>query len=196
MLSLRRILPVMVSVALPSLARAPAVVPAPPPLPLPLQALAAPPPLVLDRPVAQAILAFIRRVNPDVPAARAADLTRTIVEASERHRLDPLLLAGIMAQESHFHADVQSCIGRGCDLGVAQVNWETWGAELKLERARLIHDDAYNVGVAADILADIRLRFGEEGGRWWTRYHDRRPERRTEYGQLVRAHAPVLLGSL
>jgi soluble lytic murein transglycosylase-like protein len=165
-------------------------------LPPPLATLAAPPALVLDRPVAQAILAFIRRVNPDVPAARAEALTRVIVEASEARALDPLLLTGILAQESHFHADVQSCAGRGCDLGVAQVNWETWGAELKLDRRRLLHDDGYNVGVAADILVDLHRRFGDEAGRWWTRYHDRRPDRRARYADSVRAHAPVLLAGL
>ena len=118
-------------------------------------------------------------------------------EASGQARgLDPLLLAGIIAQESHFHADVQACLGRGCDLGVAQVNWETWGATLGLDRQRLVHDDDYNVGVAAEILADLRRRHGEEGARWWTRYHDRRPDRRAAYAALVRAHAPVLLGGL
>jgi len=179
--------------ALPAVARAPVEEPLPPPL----QSLAPPPPLPpLARPVAQSILAFIGKVNPDVPARRAAALTTTILEESEAHGLDPLLLTGILAQESHFHADVQSCLGRGCDLGVAQVNWETWGAELKLDRHRLIHDDAYNVRVAAGILKDLRRRFGEEAGRWWTRYHDRRPERRAQYAELVLAHEPVLLGSL
>jgi soluble lytic murein transglycosylase-like protein len=193
MAMLRIVVATLVVVALPAIARAPVEEPLPPPL----QSLAPPPALSpLDRPVAQSILAFVRRVNPDVPEARAAALTTTILAVSEEHGLDPLLLTGIMAQESHFHADVQSCLGRGCDLGVAQVNWETWGAELKLDRQRLIHDDAYNIGVAADILVDVRRRFGDESGRWWTRYHDRRPDRRAQYADLVRAHAPVLLGSL
>jgi len=183
----------LAALSLPSVARAPVDAALPPPL----QTLTAPPELTaLDRPVAQAIVAFIRRVNPDVPVARATALTSSILAASEARGLDPLLLTGIIAQESHFHADVQACLGRGCDLGVAQVNWETWGTELKLDRHRLIHDDAYNVGVAAGILADLRRRFGEEAGRWWTRYHDRRPDRRAQYADLVRANAPVLLGSL
>ena len=203
---LRLVVTMLAVAALPATARAPVQES----LPAPLQTLGAPPALLppllspvplpalppLARPVGQAILAFVRRVNPDVPAPRAAALTAIILEASEAHGLDPLLLTGILAQESHFHADVRSCLGRGCDLGVAQVNWETWGAELKLDRARLIHDDAYNVAVAADILADLRRRFGDEAGRWWTRYHDRRPDRRAQYAEAVRAHAPVLLGSL
>ena len=174
-----------------------ALAPIPEPLPPPLQSLGPLPELsALDGPAAQAILGFVLRVNPDVPAARAAALTTTILDVSEAHGLDPLLLTGILAQESHFHADVQSCLGRGCDLGVAQVNWETWGEALGLDRHRLIHDDAYNVGVAADILSDLHRRFGDEAGRWWTRYHDRRPALRAQYAELVRAHAPVLLGSL
>jgi len=177
-------------------APAAALAPVEPALPPPLSAFSAPPPLVVDRPLGQAILAFIQRVNPDVTRVRAAALTRTIVEASEARGLDPLLLTGIIAQESRFHADVLSCRGRGCDMGVAQVNWETWGVELRLDRQRLIHDDAYNVGVAADILVDLHRRFGDEAGAWWTRYHDRRPERRAQYAALVRSHAPVLLGSL
>lgn len=179
--------------ALPAVARAPAGAPLPPPI----QHLAPPPELTaLDAPVAHDIAAFIRRVNPDVPAPRASALTAAILAESGRHGLDPLLLTGIMAQESHFHAGVQACLGRGCDLGVAQVNWETWGAALGLDRHRLIHDDAYNVGVAATILADLQRRHGAEGGRWWTRYHDRRAERRAAYAAHVRAHAPSLLAGL
>jgi soluble lytic murein transglycosylase-like protein len=177
-------------------APAAALAPVERPLPPPLAALPAPPPLVLDRPVGHAILAFIQRVNPDVTVVRAAALTRIIVEACEARGLDPLLLTGIIAQESRFHADVLSCRGRGCDMGVAQVNWLTWGVELKLDRQRLIHDDAYNVAVAADILVDLHRRFGDEAGRWWTRYHDRRPDRRAQYAELVRAHGPVVPGSL
>jgi hypothetical protein len=179
--------------ALPAVASAPAGLGLPPPLRL----LPEPPELTaLDRPASQAIVAFVRRVNPDVPVARATALTAAIVAACERRGLDPLLLAAIIGQESHFHADVQACLGRGCDLGVGQVNWETWGAALGLDRQRLIHDDAYNVGVAADILVDLRRRHGGEGGRWWTRYHDRRPERRAEYAARVRSHAPLLLAGL
>jgi hypothetical protein len=193
MATLRILAATVAALALPAVAGAPGEAPLPPPL----QLLPAPPELAaLDRPVAQAIVAFIRAVNPDVPTTRATALTATILAASEARALDPLLLAGILAQESHFHADVQSCLGRGCDLGVGQVNWETWGAALGLDRHRLIHDDGYNVGVAAEILADLRRRHGGEGGRWWTRYHDRRPERRVDYAERVLAHAPVLLGRL
>jgi soluble lytic murein transglycosylase-like protein len=193
MATLRILAATLAALALPGVASAPGEDLLPPPL----QTLSEPPELAaLDRPVAQAIVAFIRAVNPDVPAPRATALTATILAASEARGLDPLLLTGIIAQETHFRADVQSCLGRGCDLGVAQVNWETWGAARGLDRHRLIHDDGYNVGVAADILADLRRRHGGEGGRWWTRYHDRRPERRTEYAERVLAHAPVLLGSL
>jgi len=193
MATIRILAATLVVLALPAVASAPGGEHLPPPL----QTLAAPPELsALDRPVAQAILAFIRAVNPHVPAERATALTATILSASEAHGLDPLLLAGIMAQESHFHADVQACLGRGCDLGVAQVNWEVWGEVLGLDRRRLIHDDGYNVGVAATILADVRRRHGAEGPGWWTRYHDRRPERRADYAERVRAHAPLLLGSL
>lgn len=127
-----------------------------------------------------------------MPQARAAGLAASLVEVSDRRGLDPGLLTAILAQESHFHAGVQACLGRGCDLGVAQVNWETWGGALRLDRERLIHDDGYNVEVAAAILADLRRRHGEEGGRWWTRYHDRRAERREAYAARVRAHAPAL----
>ncbi len=49
--------------------------------------------------------------------------------------------------------------------------------------------------MAAAILADTPDRFGTAAG-WWTRYHDHRPDRRIRYGQLVRAHPPVLLGRL
>lgn len=187
-----RIIAAMVAVlALPAVASAPAGDPLPPPLELP----AGPPELaVLDRPAARALAEFVRRVNPAVPRPRAAALAASLVEVGARRGLDPGLLAAILAQESHFHAGVQACLGRGCDLGVAQVNWETWGGALGLDRERLIHDDGYNVEVAAAILADLRRRHGEEGGRWWTRYHDRRAERREAYAARVLAHAAALPG--
>jgi hypothetical protein len=145
--------------------------------------------------VLTAILQLIHQTNPAVPAARAARIASLIFAECENRRLDPLILAGIIAQESHFHASVQHCQGGFCDLGLGQVNWETWGEALRLDRKALLHDDAYNVAVAAGILADTRDRFGTAAG-WWTRYHDHRPDRRIRYGQLVRAHAPVLFGRL
>ncbi len=193
MARLRILAATLALLAVPAVASAPAGSPLPPPLEL----LGAPPELeALDQPVAQSILALIRRVNPEVPRTRAAALAATIVTAAAARELDPLLLAGIVAQESHFRASTQACLGRGCDLGVGQVNWETWGAALGLDRLRLIHDDGYNLGVAAGILADLRQRHGAEGRRWWTRYHDRREDRRVAYAARVKAHAPSLLGAL
>jgi soluble lytic murein transglycosylase-like protein len=187
------VLAVVSVLAVPSPALAPVLQPLPPPIEL----LADPPALPPSASAApRAILDFIRRVNPDVPVARATRLAAAIVEVSQARGLDPLLLTGIIAQESHFHADVQSCHAGGCDLGVAQINWETWARWLKLDRHKLVHDDDYNIRMAGEILVDIRTRFGGEGPAWWTRYHDARPERRADYAQRVRSHAPVLLGSL
>jgi phage gp46-like protein len=90
---------------------------------------------------------------------------------------------------------VQRCQHGFCDLGLAQVNWETWHQALQLDRRRLVDDDAYNIAVAVEILADTRTRFGDGPG-WWTRYHDHRPDHRLRYGALVRAHAPALLGRI
>jgi hypothetical protein len=142
-----------------------------------------------------AILDLIHQVNPSVPAPRAARLASLIVEECQARGIQPLILAGIIAQESHFHASVQRCQYGFCDYGLGQVNWETWHRALQLDRRRLRDDDAYNIAMAAEILADTRARFGEGPG-WWTRYHDHRPGRRVLYGQMVRAHAPVLLGRI
>ena len=167
------------------------------PLPPPIAMLPAPSvPTEDGQDLARTIEGFIRSANAAVPPERAAALALTTVEIAQASHLDPLLLAGIMAQESRFHADVQSCHAGGCDLGVAQVNWETWGRELELDRHRLIHDDAYNLQVAATILTDLRVRFRREGRGWWTRYHDARPARRADYAARVRSHEPVLLGRL
>jgi hypothetical protein len=145
--------------------------------------------------VLTAIIQLIHQTNPTVPAERAARLASLIVTECGARQIDPLILAGIIAQESHFHASVQRCQYGFCDLGLGQVNWETWHQALQLDRWRLLHDDAYNIAVATEILVDTRARFGDGAG-WWTRYHDHRPGRRLHYGQLVRAHAPVLLGRI
>jgi soluble lytic murein transglycosylase-like protein len=192
----RLIVAALAAVAVPAAALAPVEA-----LPRPIPMLAAPPEIELvafriSLRIEETIAAFIQRVNPDVPAGRADALATAIVEVSRARDLDPLLLTGIIAQESHFHADLQSCNAGFCDLGVAQINWQTWAHELRLDRQRLIHDDAYNIEMAGEILVDTRARFGGEGPAWWTRYHDARPERRAEYAARVRSHAPVLLGAL
>jgi hypothetical protein len=178
-----------------ALAGAPALPSAPPPLRSrpELGPVVSPPGPTEER--LTAILRLIHRTNPSVPAWRASRIASLIVRECGARQVEPLILAGIIAQESHFHASVLSCQHGFCDLGLGQVNWETWHRALRLDRERLLHDDAYNIAVAAQILADTRARFGAGPG-WWTRYHDHRPERRSQYGQLVRAHAPVLLARI
>jgi hypothetical protein len=170
-----------------------ATAPAPPPLARSSEAAVAR--LGPGEELLTAVLQLVHRTNQAVPAPRAARIASRIVAECQARGIDPLILAGIIAQESHFHASVQRCRYGLCDLGLGQVNWETWRDALRLDRARLLDDDAYNIAVAADILADTRARFGAGPG-WWTRYHDHRPDRRDRYGQLVRAHAPALFGRI
>jgi hypothetical protein len=177
-----------------SLAGVPLLAPAPP-RPVPFS-----PAVPVARPGSSdddltAILQLVHQTNPTVPASRAARIASLIVDTCRARQLDPFILAGIIAQESHFHASAERCQDGFCDLGLGQVNWETWHRALGLDRGRLIHDDAYNIAVAAGILSETRARFGE-GASWWTRYHDQRPDRRLSYGQLVRAHAPALFGRI
>jgi hypothetical protein len=141
---------------------------------------------------AKDVKAFVKRVAKNIDDSRAVRISKAIAAGAIERHIDPMVVAAIIAQESHFRRSLYVCHpnnrfegGRACDAGIGQVNWQTWGAHLSLDRHRLVHDDAYNVGVVVSILSDLKRRFGRNEETWWTRYHDSRPEKREAYFALV-----------
>lgn len=151
-----------------------------------------PPPKYLSNPAG--IAQYIVDVKPKIAPKEAARLATLIVKACAKWRVDPLTLAAIVAHESAFERDVLACTPKGgCDYGLGQVN-EVHIDELKLDPVRLLSDDAYNLDVAARILAREKVHQGEEHT-WYSRYHDARPGPRAKWEAKVvplfaMAHAP------
>jgi hypothetical protein len=136
---------------------------------------------------------YIQVVAPHVKEPRARNLARLIYRTARRYELDPITLATIVRQESNFRADISHCYNvyrRGtcahtCDLGLAQINsvWvEKWG----LNPCRLIHDDGYNLQVAARILKNLKNRYGmKEPLTWFSRYNSSVDKYRQDYQERL-----------
>jgi hypothetical protein len=142
-------------------------------------ALPAPAPIRAEVPVFPATVAgvalFITTSAPKVSPKEAKRLAKLIIAVSERRGLDPLLLAAIVRYESGgFQKHLKICTTwGGCDSGLGQIN-HVWVRMWKLDAARLVKDDAYNLEVAARILQALQRDFSEQDPKWWSRYHDRR----------------------
>ena len=59
----------------------------------------------------QLIAKTARFFNPDLSASRAEALARLIVKKAEKHRIDPLLMAALISQESAFYEHARSPVG-------------------------------------------------------------------------------------
>lgn len=116
---------------------------------------------------------------------RAQGLARAIAFAARAWGVPPLLLAGIVRQESSFRSGLRRrfVVHGRCreDAGLAQVN-DVWVRAWGLEAERLVEDDAYGLWVGAKVLAGLRRRYGHrEPRRWWSRYHSATPGPRRAY---------------
>lgn len=135
---------------------------------------------------AEGVAAFIGVAAPRVKRAEAVRLGKLIFEAAEARKVDPLLLAAIVGHESHFKRDQRYCGRHGCDVGLGQVN-EVHVKELQLDALRLASDDAYNLDVAARLLAR-QQRWAGNDARWWSRYHSARSKYRARWEAKVLAY--------
>lgn len=131
--------------------------------------------------------------KPYLPNTDTIRLGRIIHKAAVRHHVDEAILTSIIAHESSFRSNLYSCwlyrrsdttVYYTCDIGISQINWETWGSKWHLNPCRLRSDDAYNIDIAAKILAGIKVAYGHEEY-WWSRYYNNRPSKRAEYETMV-----------
>jgi hypothetical protein len=142
----------------------------------------------------------IAQQNPALGTRRVQQLAAWIDAASRRHDVPAEILTNILAQESTFRRGISRCYGSilnhlrvskiTCDMGIAQINLDGWGRDLRLDPCRLKYDDAYSIDQAARILSIIKRRDGLEPN-WWSRYHDNRPSKRAIYEALVLARAQL-----
>ncbi len=136
----------------------------------------------------------IKSIVPKISNARAQKLGTIIDKTSAKYDVKPDILVAIIAQESAFRQGAVNCRVKAdyvkrisvvsCDLGVSQINFETWGKVLKLNPCRLRSDDAYGIDAAARILARVK-RANPDDPIWWSKYHDSREIHRNKYENLV-----------
>lgn len=133
------------------------------------------------------VFKYIRDVTPGINTGEAARLAKLIVTASRKWMVDPRVLAAVVSHESRFESNLLMCRGgseHACDHGLGQVN-SVHVRELRLNRKRLVRDDAYNLDVSARLLARAQ-RHAHREENWYSRYHDNRPKRRAAYEEKVK----------
>lgn len=124
------------------------------------------------------------------PATSVADslLVAMVVDKwSRAYKLNWKLMIAILAQESSFRTDPQKCLykKRQCsDLGIAQINYNSWKDELSLDHNKLLVDVHYNIENMAKILSKLQVRYGHEK-MWWSRYHSATREHRLSYQRKI-----------
>ena len=87
----------------------------------------------------------------------ATEFAGWILEASERQRLEPELLASLVLTESSFRKNVRSHVGA---IGPTQVRPEFWG---RFCGSPNLHDAAENIYCGAQVLAYLKTRCGDYG---------------------------------
>lgn len=131
--------------------------------------------------------ASIKYVQPDLKDQEASVITSALLKHSSYYKLDWRIMAAIVAQESSFRKDPQDCLHiktKCADLGIAQINFFTWGKELKLDRKKLLTDVSYNIETMAKILSRLKETYGKEP-KWHTRYHSFTNSHRKTYADFI-----------
>lgn len=119
---------------------------------------------------------------------RARSLAKSIIWASGKFGIEPLLYAAIIRQESNFVPDIKLCyvVRRHhvdvptCDYGLSQVNQvqvDRWG----LDAERLVYDEAYNLFYGAKVLAALKRKYAATEPNWWSRFNSANPTPRAIY---------------
>lgn len=92
-----------------------------------------------------------------VPSNTAQEFAGWILEASQRQRLEPELLASLVLTESSFRKHARSSVGA---VGPAQVRPEYWGGFCGTAN---LDDPAENIYCGAQVLSHLVDRCGDEG---------------------------------
>lgn len=134
--------------------------------------------------------ALIKELNPKVSNERAIKLGSYIDQAAFKYGVLPKTLTAIIAHESRFKKNSISCFTRKstrfkacyntCDIGLGQINYDSWAKDLKLDPCRLRYDDQYNIDVTARILSKAK-KANPDDPYWWSHYHDGRSRFREIY---------------
>ena len=79
---------------------------------------------------AKNIVSLFTRVNPSLSAKTAESYTQIILEAGQKYRIDPYVIAALIVHESTVNAHA---VSRGGDYGLMQVRWKVHAKEIQRE---------------------------------------------------------------
>jgi len=99
---------------------------------------------------------FITKAAPNLDLDKAKDITRSVVHASIKHEVDPVLVVSIMWHESGFR---NLPVNRTNDRGLMQVHWSPGAPWLQ----GLSQNDL--------LRPDVNIRAGVHELAWWRAQH-------------------------
>ncbi len=124
----------------------------------------------------------ILKNQPTIDSNYAVRLSNAILDASNRHGVNPHKIAAILAQECRYRLHCINKVSK--DYGIGQINHKTIKA-FNMDKERLLNDLDYSVEMAVVVLADFKRMYGKREKNWFTRYNSSNPDKRKVYETLV-----------
>jgi hypothetical protein len=123
----------------------------------------------------------IHKIQPELEPKYIQRVATVIYTQAKRHRLDPMLLLAIAAQESMFDSHAQNCTtgrtksgkeGYVCtDFGMFQVSYSNVKIR-KLSVKKVLGDLDYAANLACTMLLEFKDKYEKkEPKTWWSRYN-------------------------
>lgn len=110
----------------------------------------------------------IKTNKPDIDMKYAKALAESIHKHSKDHKIDPGLVAAILAVESMY--DHKAYNKRSKDYGIAQINIKTV-SRYKLDKKKLLSDIDYTIESGIKVLSYFHKRYSHKEKNWFVRYN-------------------------
>ena len=111
------------------------------------------------------IAALFTRVNPSLSAKKAQDYATVVIQAGEKFKQDPYVIAALIVHESTVN---NKAVSKGGDYGLMQIRWKVHAKAIKqrfpkVKKASDMFDARTNIFYGTEILSDC---VNKSGGDW------------------------------
>ncbi|MBQ9904445.1 MAG: transglycosylase SLT domain-containing protein [Synergistaceae bacterium] len=118
------------------------------------------------------IYALFTRVNPKLSGASAKKYAEIIIEAAEKYKLNPYVIAAIIVHESTVN---NKAVSKGGDYGLMQVRWKVHEKAVKqrfpsVKNSKGMFDARVNIFFGTEIFYDCVKKSGGDVGKGLLRY--------------------------
>lgn len=122
---------------------------------------------------AQFVQESTRMFLPNKFKAQSEMISTAIIQASEKYRMDPVLILAVIQNESGFNPNRKGSVG---EIGLMQVRPETakWIAgvyKIKYEHSKDLYDPVLNIKIGAAFLDKLRNQFESESSLYLSAYN-------------------------